>query len=230
MLLSQATCAASGEAVHFSEASSRPVRIMVDVDGTLTSQDRVFDLLRRDFNLHLDRFSVPTYNVTSLAGLSSEEGQAWWEDNGRTLFVNERQFPGANRVLQRLAARGIEPYIVTARPHWAREITERWLRRRRIPYAGIVTGAVDKLRVCEELGLVAAIEDSPSNALQIAERLPVILIRWGYNEGLKHPRIFPVTHWSEVEATLIEKAGIHPPAASPIRHTSQQGAARSWNS
>lgn len=188
---------------------TQPVRrrIMVDVDGTLTTMARALQLFNQQFGTRLTRFSLTRYDFPALAGLTREEGDAWWERHAEILYGSERMQPGASEVLRRLVARGFEPWIVTARPESARVLTTRWLERRSAPYAGIVMNATDKLAVCEDLGVVAAIEDSPTNALQIAERLPVILIRWGHNQHLRHERIYPVTRWSEVEEALLRAVG-----------------------
>jgi len=93
-------------------------------------------------------------------------------------------------------------HIVTARLPALFTSTAKWLETNGIPYDEIIF-ASDKVAVAAEHGIGHFLEDTPEQALALAEAgVEVFLFDHPWNRLLEHPRVRRVAGWSELIARL----------------------------
>ncbi|MGB9859200.1 MAG: 5' nucleotidase, NT5C type [Moorellaceae bacterium] len=107
-----------------------------------------------------------------------------WFKRHPEVFAEALPLPGAVEALDLLVVRGADIYYVTSRPAWAREITERWLRKWGFPEGQLVMEA-DKARVCKSLGLALFFEDAPEQIERLRRTgANVVAVAQPYNRGV----------------------------------------------
>lgn len=91
-----------------------------------------------------------------------------------------------------------EIYIVTERDPNMYFTTLNWLKDNDIPFSMYLVSE-NKGEIAEAFNLDAFVEDSPEQALDIAENDKLVfLMNHKYNEGVKHDNILRVDGWSEI--------------------------------
>jgi uncharacterized HAD superfamily protein len=163
--------------------------IFCDLDGVLCNFDKAFiaEIVGKfgpmDVSGRTDwKWSSVFTNKQYKFGWKQTEAMAWWE----SLEALAPQI-----VFERLALfhRDLPVVFITCRKYYAREQTLNWLEARGI--------ANPELVFCDDKGLVArsfepyaAVEDSPKQALLLAEAgVEVALVDYPYNRDVSHPLI-----------------------------------------
>ncbi|MGI6657796.1 MAG: 5' nucleotidase, NT5C type [Dethiobacteraceae bacterium] len=95
------------------------------------------------------------------------------------IFSRARPLKGAAECLHMLAKEH-ELFYVTARPEWARQITEQWLRRNGFPKAPLIMSC-NKPKVIAELGIDLMLEDAPHEIRGLRKICRVIVRKAPYN-------------------------------------------------
>lgn len=113
-------------------------------------------------------------------GLNIDE--RWFREHPE-VFRNAVPLPDAPKGLNLLATAGAKIYYVTARPEWARSITENWLREYGFPHGQLLMEA-DKVRAYRCLDLHLFFEDAPGE-IECLERAGanVVAVAQPYNKG-----------------------------------------------
>jgi len=110
----------------------------------------------------------------------------YWADPGNRIaheiFKYADPLPGAAREISRLAKIFRVVYL-TARPGWAKPVSESWLRLNKFPAAPIICSP-DKYAWVQKICAVAAIEDNPDQILSLQQLVPVFVASQPWNEGL----------------------------------------------
>lgn len=116
-------------------------------------------------------------------GIKDKEADGWFKKHPE-VFAEAVPLPGSVKALGLLAVRGADIYYVTSRPAWAREITERWLRKWGFPEGKLVVEA-DKARVYKSRGLGLFFEDVPEE-IERLQRVGanVVAVAQPYNTGV----------------------------------------------
>ncbi len=103
------------------------------------------------------------------------------------VFTRANPVPNAVRAMHTLSSRFQIAYV-SARPEWAREITQAWLRANKLP-PGPLYLTKDKAAVMRRLRPLLAIEDSPVETARITPVCPVLVISQPYNRGAVWPKV-----------------------------------------
>ncbi len=114
------------------------------------------------------------------------------------VFAEAVPVEGAVQALDMAVRGGWEIVYLTARPEWARKLSETWLKRHGFP-AGELVMTQDKARACVCLGVRAAIEDAPEQIRSVSRVAPVIAVAQPYNGSQ--------TTWGEIGKRLAGQAG-----------------------
>lgn len=96
-----------------------------------------------------------------------------------SIFSSAKPYKGAARQLRALAKKH-ELFYVTARPEWAREITQEWLDKHGFPKAPLIMGR-PKPQVIEELGIELMVEDAPHEIKGLKDKCRVMVRKQPYN-------------------------------------------------
>ncbi|MEW6724670.1 MAG: hypothetical protein AB1331_07125 [Bacillota bacterium] len=178
-------------------------RILLDIDGTI-GVSAIRELLNAQTGINLSEEDITDYRITRHYGMSEEEDARWWWQNHLRVFETTSLLcRHAPAVLARLRQQESHIYIVTARRHEARPITEAWLRQSFIPFDELIMNADDKVAIARSLGLTLGFEDHPETAQRLAQLLPVFLFDWPYNRQVPpSANLIRVTDWREVEQSL----------------------------
>lgn len=139
--------------------------------------------------------------LTKLLGENPDPESYFHQGVTKTTFIDNPQLFSEASVIKG-AVEGVnelsnkyEVVYLTARPEWAREITEQWLKRNGFPEGKIIFSG-DKASVAIELKASVAIDDAPFELNALSEVVPTVLIhKQSYNLNLcKIGRLFS---WQE---------------------------------
>lgn len=142
-----------------------PTRIVVDVDGTLYDTKPVFSrqfALRHGITLETEaitewdfwkgRISLPEFLALIGEGLHSEAE-----------ILGAPPFPGAAEALSAWRRAGVQIFVASDRAETAGAHTQRWLKRRGLPYDELVCApALDKVAYALSIGAGLIIDDKPA--------------------------------------------------------------------
>ncbi len=164
--------------------------IFVDIDGCLANFDKGFIATIAEKYGPTDVSGRTDWKWSSVyprkqydyGWKQTEKTEGWWE---------KLESLAPQIVFERLALfhRDLPVVFITCRKYYTREQTYNWLR---------ASGITDpELVLCEDKGLVArslepyaAVEDSPKQALLLAEAgVEVALVDYPYNRDISHPLI-----------------------------------------
>ena len=109
------------------------------------------------------------------------------------VFKTAKPLRGAAQMLRHLDCQGTEIHYITARPEWARETTQQWLRKHGFP-AGKLHMARPKRDVIQENDINLMIEDHPGEVANLQGACHVLVRAQPYNQGL--PNRF--NNWGQV--------------------------------
>ncbi len=100
------------------------------------------------------------------------------------IFKWAEPIPGSKAGIYLLSQRFRVVYL-TARPLWAKGISERWLELNGFPTAPVVCSS-DKLALVRKHKPLFVIDDAPANIVALSPYARVLIPAQSWNEGLKH--------------------------------------------
>lgn len=182
----------------------------IDIDGVLA--DYVPALIEH-FNKTYGTMHLPEHITDYAMHKALSKDVEEWKDFVRK-FEDEHidklpTIEGSEEAIRELS-KEFRLVVITARPHWLRQKTEKWLKQN----YGDVFLAVEfskqsnnpnlptKAEHCKRYGAVAHVEDAPHHALAVAEVSRVFLKDTSYNAGIAHPKIKRVRSWDEILSEL----------------------------
>lgn len=139
-------------------------RILLDIDNTMTTSqviiNRMADMFGKEYITNDDLHS---YTLGDAFGLTPEENQAFWDLLGYEVL--ESSLPNISlikNVYKNIIGTDDEIYIMTARPHEYRFITEKWLATYGIPLTELIlVGDNSKVGLIERYDINIVIDDNP---------------------------------------------------------------------
>lgn len=183
------------------ERSRKPLRVGLDLDNTtgdFTGGMRAYSASLEGMSRKEASKAYPEPDTYDFGNWYSKEEflERFHAAEEVGLYRSMEAMPGARRVLQNLAADGVEIHVVTARPARWNADTLHWLKKNRIPYAS-VTHTEDKAA----LDLDVYIDDSDSQLAHLAERSKTTIAMHAlYNQDA--PATHRVRAWDEVPAII----------------------------
>ena len=139
-------------------------RILLDIDNTMTTSqviiNRMADMFGKEYITNDDLHS---YTLGDAFGLTPEENQAFWDLLGYEVL--ESSLPNISlikNVYKNIIGTDDEIYIMTARPHKYRFITEKWLATYGVPLTELIlVGDNSKVGLIERYDINIVIDDNP---------------------------------------------------------------------
>ncbi len=213
-------CAGTGPAaVGASGRSRRPVRLLLDLDGTVC-YNAAGDVMSQVLGVPLPAGGPAAWIRAGLLGnIGITPAQFWriFTEHEEEIYGHAVPLPEAAASLRELKAAGAFIAVVTARRPSAAAVTHRWLSRHQVPFDVLEMGYDDKLPAAMTHELNWALEDDLHVAAALARSLQVILItscpRAGRGRRRLHRRgdvgFRQVHSWREVPG-IIKSGVVHP--------------------
>lgn len=182
------------------------MRVAVDIDGVLSRTFEKYgeELSKRGYDTSGQAEEFVQWETSMLyPKVPATTTLAMYEDNWASMRSSYELYPGADIVLQ-LIEHDLE--ALTNRRVFSEgevcAVTKQWFVTHGIPISRIIHTS-DKAAVMQEEGFDVLIEDSPRNAVPVAETgAHVLLFDQVYNRHVQHPNVTRFTHWIEVPALL----------------------------
>lgn len=187
------------------------MNIGIDVDGVLVD-------LETKMLTYGTKFSVENnLNINIKPNEYWETKKFNWTENQELQFWNQyiikyvrdsqaREY--ASEVIEKLMQEENKIYIITARDEYGmpkeyygkmQEITKNWLEKNNIKYNKLIFSPdKEKLQKCIENNVDIMIEDSPSNILNISQKVKVIKYDCSYNQEVQNSNIIKAYSWYHI--------------------------------
>ena len=187
------------------------MNIGIDVDGVLVD-------LENKMLTYGTKFSVENnLNISIKPNEYWETKKFNWTENQELQFWNQyiikyvrdsqaREY--ASEVIEKLMQEENKIYIITARDEYGmpkeyygkmQEITKNWLEKNNIKYNKLIFSPdKEKLQKCIENNVDIMIEDSPSNILNISQKVKVIKYDCSYNQEVQNSNIIKAYSWYHI--------------------------------
>lgn len=181
------------------------MNIGLDIDGCMTNfSDELKVLLENEYNV--SNVKTDTYHMLQQIGIYSIEDQRLFFDKHKDYFNKQESKDGCAKVINLLNSnRNNNIYILTARSYDEASSTEEWLRKNSIIQNNIYFNCENKLGVCKWKKIDVMIEDSPYNAMDLANNgIKVLLMDTDYNRNITHKNIFRCYNWDQVYLKIKE--------------------------
>lgn len=179
----------------------------IDIDGVLADFVSCYlGELNERFGYEYEPGSVVNWDFVKALGIPGEVNESIWNSPGLLARMAEAPvYETGRELVELLALTGKRIHYVTARGQTGidspskrvlERLTEDWLMTNDMPL-GSVSYWRDKREVAQHWAIKAFVEDSPRNAMQLAEfGVPVLLVDWPYNREIDHEMIRRVEGWS----------------------------------
>jgi len=182
--------------------------IAIDLDGTVTSPYYWLNFFNKTFNGGLTEKDCTEYDLTKLYNID----RCSW-DNINTQYIKEyldcvdvRE--DAKEVLNDIK-QYFNCYFITARQNteYIKSRTMDYLKENNFDDIPLyMMSSHYKVEKAKELGVEIFIEDSPKNAIELANSgITVFLINTNYNQNVEHENIIRVDNWYEIGSMLFKK-------------------------
>lgn len=178
------------------------LRFGIDIDGFLT--DIATFQLERGKKYFKEVINPSGYSVQEIFACSKKEETKFWAKNLK--YYGEKARYHADLFTHYLHELGVEVYIITSRAHaskntplgaFMRHGVRSWLLNNKIYYDTIVYCKDDKVETIKKYNINYMGEDSPYNALAIANHIPVFLMKAPYNESIKNKNIHLINDFDD---------------------------------
>lgn len=139
-------------------------RILLDIDNTMTTSqviiNRMADMFGKEYITNDDLHS---HILGDAFGLTPEENQAFWDLLGYEVLESSLpNIPLIQNVYKNIIGTDDEIYIMTARQHEYRFITEKWLATYGVPLTELIlVGDNSKVGLIERYDINIVIDDNP---------------------------------------------------------------------
>lgn len=182
------------------------MRIGIDVDGVLINLE-YYQLVEGEKFFKFKPKNPTGYKVWQIFDVSVEEDHRFWREKIFEYTKYDKALPNAKQVIDKFKADGHEIYLITARS-FTTEDTPRgekmrtalveWLKENGIYYDKIFYSKEDKTKIICDQKIDLMIEDSPVNIEQISPLVPVVCMKWCYNQNVCGDNIINCDDWSQV--------------------------------
>lgn len=179
------------------------LNICIDIDGTLTSPYHFIPYLNEMYNKNITEAECITYNWETLYDVDMDKLLERFHSDYMHSYGEAELVDGAKDVIMKLYENH-NIYFVTARSEVLAEVTTSWLNNNGFSNIDVhLLGSHYKIEKAKELQCNIFVEDSPSNALELAsEGMTVFLIDTNYNKDVSHENIIRVNNWMEIKEIL----------------------------
>jgi uncharacterized HAD superfamily protein len=177
----------------------RKLNLCIDIDGTVTEPYYWLEAANRYFGKQIRPEEITVYDIHKALNIEEADYQKFYDLHGQRFHWEAKARLGAGKVIQRLH-RYHNIHFVTARDEKYTGTSIAWLAKHQIPLDTIWhLGTPDKANKARELKSDLFIEDSHSNAIQLAKAgFDVLLIDCGYNQRPLPEHVTRVEDWAEI--------------------------------
>lgn len=199
------------------------MRIGIDIDGVLTNIEQFsIDYLSKycfenniEYNINYN-IRENNYNISENFGISSKQGDDFWDNYLEFYARNEKARPFSSEVIKMLKKEGHEIYIITARGLTnrkdsvgknMRKIVKNWLFENEIIYDKLIFSKAANEKKSQEIienKIDLMIEDNPNNINELSDIIPVICYHATYNKNCSNNRIFRCYSWYDIYKKIKE--------------------------
>jgi len=180
------------------------LKIGLDIDGVVADSFPIFIKgLNKRYGKNL--ISLTNYDITVEYESDWDDINQFFREEMETLFESPEPMEGALQGIQDLLSAGYEiVYITMRKPGDEERITLKWLKKNKIPHAKVIfVGEMSKIDAVRENNIDIFVEDSMSNALEIAAiGVPVILLDATYNQGNMPKGVMRSLNWKQILETI----------------------------
>ena len=179
------------------------LNICIDIDGTITSPYHFIPYLNELYNKEITEDGCYTYDWQELYGVEMDTILNDFHTTYMHSYAEAEVVEGAKDIIGELVTKH-NLYFVTARDEKLTEVTTNWLSNKGFSEIDVyLLGSDDKIGKARELECHIFIEDSPSNAIQLAsEGMNVLLIDTNYNKEIEHENITRVSSWNDIKESI----------------------------
>ncbi|MGL5311779.1 MAG: 5' nucleotidase, NT5C type [Peptostreptococcaceae bacterium] len=176
------------------------LNICIDIDGTITSPYHFIPYLNEIYNKNVKEEECNTYDWEVLYNVSMDEILHKLHNDYMHSYEEAEIVANAKNIIEDLK-NNHNVYFVTARDNNLQNTTLKWLETRGFSQIEVyLLGSHYKIEKAKELNCDIFIEDSPSNAMDLAGAgMKVLLIDTYYNQDVEHENITRVNNWIEIE-------------------------------
>jgi beta-phosphoglucomutase-like phosphatase (HAD superfamily) len=178
------------------------MNIAIDIDSTLHHYwDQLSDAAQRRFGIALPYEEQVTWGITLLR---PEQVRACVrETHSEQRVLAAQPYPGAVEAVRAWHEDGHFIHITSHRAAECHEVTERWLRRIRLPFDELYC-SYDKISRCRDIGIDVLIDDSPVNleAALDAEMTAATIIHPWNRELCETEDVIYGSDWPELARNL----------------------------
>ena len=179
----------------------------IDIDGVLTDegpdhnsiwQQKMNEFFEREITL-----KEYTYDLRKAFAINDQELNDFINAKIAEIYSNVKAVKKAKDVLTDLYNQGHYLVLITARSKEHRELTEKWLAEKEIPYHEL-HHEEEKAPLAEKKNISLFIDDRKENALAIAEKnIPVILVSKYHNYDFSgNEKITKVDNWDQIKENI----------------------------
>jgi len=176
----------------------RGMNLGFDIDGVIADfTQALLETIKKNYGFALKKTDIYCFDLSVVLGIPKEEVKQL------IIEVLQKDLPlnaGAKETLERLSLEGHNIYLLTSRYDVLRDITQSWLKERRIPYTQLhlLNGGEKYLAKVEPLDLI--VEDSLEEALEWTKKIKNVLIYdqpWNQTLNVKNltKRVY---NWDEI--------------------------------
>ena len=157
-----------------SKCVGRKLNLGFDIDGVIADfSNPLLEAIKRNYGLTLKKSDIYCFDLDAVLGITrSEEEQLIVEVLKQDLPLN----PGCQETLERLSREGHNIYLLTSRYGHLRDVTESWLKEKRVPYTQLYLLNNGKKYLAKVDPLDLIVEDSLQEALAWTQKVKSVLI------------------------------------------------------
>lgn len=179
------------------------LKIGIDIDGVITDFVSTFiEVINEKYNIRFGHEDVKEHDLYKVLGISEDEAKKLIIE---TLDKDLQPQPYAIDELNKLN-REHDIFLITARPHNTRNITEQWLYKHGIKYKELIyldEGKKHKLKEQSNLKLDVIIDDNLKDIINWIDKVQLIIILnhpWNKSLNIKNNfiRAYNWIHISEI--------------------------------
>lgn len=187
-----------------------------DIDDTITDtfgvmfgygQKFTIEQLGRTGELIKTNGFTNHYYCQEMHNWTDEESERFFEIYYKDIIEKTEPFMFAIETIKKLKEEGHKIVLITAR--WdldgvdVRELTEKWLEEKKIPYDKLVVNAITKKQAAIDNKLDIFVDDSFKNCQDVSSTgIKTYIMDTRYNKGLEDNRIKRVYSWPHLEQEL----------------------------
>ena len=183
----------------------RKLSIGLDIDGCITRSYYYLPFFNKLYNKNIKESQCTQYFLRGIFGIDESEWKLKYNQNIKGFFDSVDIRENAVETLSRIKLIHNCNFI-TARENtkYVRQRTEDYLKDNKLHDIPLhMLSSHYKVDKAKELSIDVFVEDSESNALELADSgIKVLLMDANYNKNVRHENIIRVNNWLEIEEIL----------------------------